>query len=137
MFHRKYWLASLVVAMISGSAFADVMLPSSSVLTPDIVQLSPVVPKMGEHWANPKDMPLGPIYGVYKGQLIFFEFMIAQKDFKKGMSFLDLKSKLAVPLPPVDHVDIDWEPHGHEGFEVPHYDIHLYFVSHDMHMAIK
>jgi len=132
MLKGKYWFAPIFAAMISGSALADVMRPSFSVL-----QLSPVAPHMGgEHWANPKDMPLGPNYGVYKGKLIFFEFMVAQKDFVKGMSFMNLKSKLRTPLPPIDRVEIDWEPHGHEGFAVPHYDIHLYFVSHEMHVAI-
>lgn len=127
----------ILLSMVAGVSFANTKLPPASSLTPDIVQLSPVVPGMGEHWANPKDMPLGPIYGVHKGKLIFFEFMISQEDFNKGMSFVDLKSKIKQPLPPVDHVDIDWEPAGHEGFPVPHYDIHLYFVSHEEHMAIK
>jgi hypothetical protein len=35
------------------------------------IKLIPVVPQMGEHWANPKDMPLGPIFGVYNGQTCF------------------------------------------------------------------
>ncbi len=37
-----------------------------------------------------------------------------------------------VPLPVgviVDHVEVAFMPHGHEGFEVPHWDMHLYFIS--------
>ncbi len=37
------------------------------------IQLTPSVPGMGEHWANPKDMPVGPIYGVEGGKLVFIE----------------------------------------------------------------
>ncbi|MBV8722096.1 MAG: hypothetical protein JO277_08100, partial [Candidatus Eremiobacteraeota bacterium] len=29
----------------------------------------------------------------------------------------------------IDHVDFAFEPHGHEGLPVPHYDIHAYYVS--------
>ena len=48
-----------------------------------------------------------------------------------------LAHKAGIALPPIDHVDINWEAHGHHGFPVPHYDIHLYFVPHAEHMAIK
>jgi hypothetical protein len=30
----------------------------------------------------------------------------------------------------IAHADIDFLPHGHEGFEVPHYDMHFYVVGH-------
>ncbi len=37
---------------------------SSQDLLPGTVQPTPAIPGMGEHWANPGDMPLGPIYKV-------------------------------------------------------------------------
>ena len=32
-------------------------------------------------------------------------------------------------LPPLNHLDLNPEPHGHPGFTVPHYDVHMYFIS--------
>lgn len=40
-------------------------------------------------------------------------------------------------LPPIDHIDVEFVPKGHEGITVPHYDIHIYFVSHAEHNAIE
>lgn len=97
-----------------------------AILPKGTIKLTPPIPQMGEHWANPKDMPLGPIYGVYNGKLVFFEYMPA-KDLDKTIH--DVPGNL-VPLPTkIDHFDIDWNPKGHEGYEVPHYDMHLYFIS--------
>lgn len=129
--------AALLVAVASPALAATAALPDAASLPKDVVKISGVVPGMGEHWANPKDLPIGPIYGVDKGKVIFFEFMIDQASFKAGKSFTDLAPKAGFTLPPVDHVDFDFEPHGHEGYPVPHYDVHLYFVPHAEHMAIK
>ncbi len=98
-----------------------------------VIQLTPCVPTMGEHWADPKKMPLGPIYGVMGDQVTFVELMPAQADFAEGTSWHE------VLVPPsgqtIHHVDFDYLPQGHEGYEVPHYDLHAYFVPHDEHMA--
>ena len=88
-----------------------------------------VVPAMGEHWANPEELPNGPIYGVHEGKLIFLEYMISQEDFAKGKSFNNLDGMKGLPSPAVVQSDIELVPHGHPGFEVPHYDIHMYFIS--------
>ncbi|MDQ6768120.1 MAG: hypothetical protein M3Z41_09965, partial [Candidatus Eremiobacteraeota bacterium] len=40
------------------------------------MMLSPCIRGMGDHWGNPKDMPLGPIYGTYQGKPIFSEIMV-------------------------------------------------------------
>ena len=34
------------------------------------IKVSPPVPGMGEHWANPRNLPLGPIYCVTNGKVI-------------------------------------------------------------------
>jgi hypothetical protein len=107
---------------------ADSNTVNVAILPAGTIQLSPVVPQMGEHWANPKDMPMGPIYGVYNGKLVFFEYMPA-KALDKTVH--DVPGNL-VPIPSkIDHFDIDWNPQGHEGYEVPHYDMHLYFITRD------
>ncbi len=98
-----------------------------------VIQGSPCVPTMGEHWADPKNMPLGPIYGVVGDEVVFVELMPAQAYFADGQSWDE------VLVPPagqtVNHVDFTYLPEGHPGYEVPHYDIHAYFVSHSEHMA--
>ncbi len=90
---------------------------------------------MGEHWANPKDLPLGPIYCVYKGKVVCLEFMISQADFAAGKSWPELSG--LKNLPPVNHINMGFEPKGHEGYEVPHYDMHIYFASPEAMKTIK
>jgi hypothetical protein len=98
-----------------------------------VIQLTPCVPGMGEHWANPGEMPFGPIYGVLGDEVVFVEIMPSQAHFAQGESWLEV----LMPLPgkAIDHVDFEFVPFGHEGYEVPHYDIHAYFVTHAEHTA--
>jgi hypothetical protein len=102
-------------------------LPSADTLPEGVIQLSPTEPGMGQHWANPADMPLGPIYCVHEGKIVCLEFMIAQEEFTAGQSWPALAGMDG--LPAVNHVNIGFLEAGHPGFEVPHYDIHLYFLS--------
>lgn len=94
--------------------------------------LSPCIPGMGEHWAALKDLPVGPIYGVYQGKVVFSEVMLKQEDFAAGKSYTDVLH--ALPGHAIDHVDIEFEPKGHEGFPIPHYDVHAYYVPHAAHV---
>jgi hypothetical protein len=116
------------------------------------VQLTPSVPTMGEHWANLDDMPLGPIYMLYGGEVIGKEYMYSQEMlteirfpipewaeaerelFGEEMVFQQLSNVKVNHL--VDHMEIAFMPKGHEGFEVPHWDIHEWFISHALHMLI-
>ena len=104
-------------------------LPSADMLPEGVVQLSPTVPGMGEHWGNPADMPLGPTYCVHQGKIICLEFMMAQDEFESGQSWPMLAGMAGLPAP--DHTHIGFQAAGHEGFEVPHYDIHMYYLSPD------
>ena len=103
------------------------------------VQISPVVPAMGEHWSNPEagDLPTGPIYGVYNGKLVFIEYMIAQEDFVNGKNHVNVAGMKGVPSPSIVQMDIEFQATGHEGFEVPHYDIHAYFITDEEQQQIK
>jgi hypothetical protein len=108
-------------------------LPSVDQLPEGVVQVSPLVPAMGEHWANPKDLPLGPLYCVIEGKVVCVEYMIGQGDFEAGASFEGLKWPLREgKLPPIEHTDVTFMPQGHEGYEIPHYDFHTYFVPKEM-----
>ncbi|HEY9085558.1 MAG TPA: hypothetical protein VIN40_06450 [Candidatus Tyrphobacter sp.] len=92
----------------------------------DAVMVSPCVSTMGEHWARLRDLPTGPIYGTWQGKPVFTEIMVSVAQLAKGFSWANIR-----PLPGyrIDHVDFEFEPHGHEGFPVPHYDLHMYYIS--------
>lgn len=95
------------------------------------VMASPCVPGMGIHYVNPKAPFASPIYGVYQGKPVFTEIMMTPKELAAGKSWEDVLK----PLPgyKIDHVDIEYQPHGHPGMTFAHYDAHAYYVPHDMH----
>ena len=97
------------------------------------VPLQGCVPSMGYHYALPQDIPMGPIYGYYNGEAVFTEIMLEKTFFQQGKSLDDVLK----PLPgyAIDHIDIWYEPFGHPGYRVPHYDIHAWYVSHRAHMT--
>ena len=108
------------------------------VLPEGTINLSPgeIVPAMGEHWAKPDEMPLGPIYGVLNGRLVFLEYMISQQDFVNGKSYRNIPGMKGLPSPTVVQTDIEHQPVGHPGFEIPHFDIHNYFITDEEQMSI-
>ncbi len=119
------------LAALPASAAPPMQLPPQPAVHPagvpaEAVMLSPCIATMGEHWGNLKDMPTGPIYGVWQGKPVFTEIMVTQSQLQKGFSWADIR-----PLPgyTIDHVDFEFEPHGHPGLPVPHYDLHAYYVS--------
>jgi hypothetical protein len=98
----------------------------------DFVMVSPCVQGMGEHWANVKTVMLpngamGPIYGSYEGKAVFSEVMVPVSTFQKGFNYYNLT---ALPGYHIDHINIEYHPHGHEGMPIPHYDVHAYYVAH-------
>ncbi|MFZ0030418.1 MAG: hypothetical protein WAK84_00915 [Candidatus Cybelea sp.] len=92
----------------------------------DAVLVSPCIATMGEHWVNLKDAPLGPIYGVWQGKPVFTEIMVSVEKLKQGFSYANIH---ALPGYAIDHIDFKYEPQGHAGFPVPHYDVHAYYVT--------
>ena len=131
-------LAMVAAAQASRADTSFDKLPKVESLPKGVVQVSPFVPGMGEHWANPATLPLGPIYCVMNGRVVCMEYMIAQKDFVAGKSFEKLVPWFAgTEQPPIDHMEFNFEPNGHEGFTVPHFDVHMYFVSPGVRMTTK
>jgi hypothetical protein len=106
--------------------------PHPAGLPAGVVPLMGCIPSMGYHYAKAKDEPFGPFYGYYSGKPVFTEIMISATQFAGGKSW-DEQLK---PLPgyTINHVDIWWEPHGHPGYLVPHYDVHAWYVPHAEHM---
>ena len=124
-------LASIMFGMVPARATAPPPLPPQPKVRPagipaDALLVSPCIATMGEHWANPRNLPIGPIYGVWRGKPVFTEIMVSLKDLNRGFSRMNIR---ALPGYAIDHVDFEFEPHGHEGFPVPHYDVHAYYIS--------
>lgn len=135
-------LAPLLFTIASGlpiiaAADAAMPLPPQPAVRPagipaDYVMASPCVATMGEHWVNPSDLNK-PIYGTYQGKPVFTEIMVPLAQLQKGYSVADIR---ALPGYRIDHVDFQFEPNGHPGMPVPHYDLHAYYVSAAMQATI-
>lgn len=124
--------AALVLAGLALPAIADSPpdLPPQPAVRPagmpaEYLLVSPCIASMGEHWANVHDMN-SPIYGTWQGKVIFTELMVPVSQLDQGFSYANLH---ALPGYTIDHVDFKYEPKGHAGMEVPHYDLHAYYVS--------
>jgi hypothetical protein len=119
----------LVTVVVFAQSVQKVVLPG------DAQRLSELVPSMGEHWANPENMPIGPIYLVHDGEVIGIEYMFTvglMKEAHINTPEGEIVFKHLPDLPVdgwVDHVEIEYMSHGHEGFDVPHFDVHLYFIT--------
>jgi hypothetical protein len=114
------------------------------------VKITECIPREGEHWVEPANIPSGPYYVTWKGKVISTEYMLAPDqipgetvakkspdDFFKYFNsskltmaqFVD-QTRLALPIPPHEYktVHIGWTA-PHAGFTQPHYDIHFDFVT--------
>lgn len=91
-------------------------------------QISPHVPHMGTHWANPADLPSGgPIYCVIEGRVVCVEFMLPAAAFAAGQDFTGLLP--GIETPPITHIDIEYKPDGVGPVTDPLYQVHLYFLD--------
>ena len=101
-----------------------------------VVKVAGAVPGLGEHWADPKDLPLGPIYGVMNGNIVSLVFEVLSKDLQ-GPRGWEMKFKWPDFLPKPDHIDIEYMPKGHRNMAVPHFAFHGFLVAHAVHAAYK
>ena len=130
---KRFLLIPVVVSVLVVSACAPAA--SKMELPEGVITAGGVVPGMGEHWFDPAQMPLGPIYLVHDGEVIGIEYMWSE-DMMQEVSIPTPAGpevfNALVPLPvgvTVDHADVALMPKGHEGFEVSHWDIHMYFIT--------
>lgn len=132
---KNSWAMALCTVCLTSTGVArgtDIARPSW--LPADATAVAPCVEALGDIYWNPKRLPFGPTYGVHDGKPVFEEVMISQRDFEKGFDLNDVGKP--VPPFPVDHIDIWFAPHGHDGFPSPHYDIMLVFMPHAEHMHL-
>jgi hypothetical protein len=98
------------------------------------IQLSPLVPAMGEHWANPADLPKGgPVWLVYQGKVIGVEYVVPVASLSKTVEATQLEVGRSV-----NHMDLAFMAEGHPPeLPSPHVEVHLYFISPEEKAAIK
>lgn len=116
----------------------------------DAVKISECIPFMGEHWAEPRDLPLGPYYVVHNSKVVALEYMFspdkipgeqASKMSAKEITDYMTKNKLTLadllkannfqlPLKGKNYtfLTLDWNS-PHSGITVPHMDLHAYFID--------
>ena len=75
---------------------------------------------------RPSPPCIQPIYGVWQNKPVFTEIMVSVDQLNRGFSYANVH---ALPGYTIDHIDVSYEPSGHAGFPVPHYDVHAYYVS--------
>ena len=98
------------------------------------IKLSECIPDMGAHYANPAEMPFGPIYLVDKGKVVGIEFAINKNELEKNILSIageEVGKPVVMPTLGVkyDHIELSYMPKGHEGDEEAHYDVHMYLTS--------
>lgn len=128
------------------------------VLPEGTIKLSQSYKTTGEHWANPAEDVLvyedtegqldkhgqaipvfKTIYGVYQGELIFLEQMIAQTYMEgpHAKSWTNLPGMRGLPSPSIVQTDIEFKPAGHHSYQASHYDFHQYFITDKEQQKIK
>lgn len=135
--HAFAALCAAALCMSAAIAAPSMQLPPQPKVKPagipaGYLMASPCIQGMGEHWVNPKNL-MAPIYGTYQGKVIFSEIMIPLKTLDGGFNYPNLT---ALPGHSINHVSIEWHPHGHEGMPVPHYDFHAYYISYAAQKAV-
>lgn len=118
------------IVCLAAPAVADGLshLPTLEAVAPEAQQISPHVPHMGTHWANPANLEHGgPIYCVIEGRVVCVEYMFPAAAFAAGADFTGLMPGFATP--PITHVDIEYKPDGAGPMTDPLYQIHIYFAD--------
>ena len=124
-------LAAACLALAAPAA-ADGLshLPLLSDIAPDAVAISPHVPQMGAHWANPATLPLGPIYCVIDGRVVCVEYMFLASQLSSGADWTGIATGLDTP--PITRIDMEYKPDGVGPFQEPLYQLHIYFAENEV-----
>ncbi|MDD7972993.1 hypothetical protein [Roseinatronobacter alkalisoli] len=122
-------LLSAACVALAAPAVADDLshLPLLSDVAPNAVAISPHVPHMGAHWAEPANLPLGPIYCVIDDRVVCVEYMFLASDLAAGTDWTDISPGMETPA--VTRIDMEYKADGVGPFQEPLYQIHLYFAD--------
>ncbi len=139
---KKLFLVALLLMALLVGGIACVSAPKM-VLPEGAIQLSEVVPAMGEHWADMTQLGpqvegsvlIGPVFVVYKGEVIGQEYIWRSGDriptaavpTPEGEMILGALPSLPVGVT-VEFVEVAFFPEGMEEFDFPLWTLHLYFI---------
>ena len=102
-------------------------LPLLSDIAPQAIAISPHMPHMGAHWAEPANLPLGPIYCEIEGHVVCVEYMFLASDLAAGRDWTNISPGMQTP--PITRIDMEFKPDGVGPFQEPLYQVHLYFAQ--------
>jgi hypothetical protein len=102
-------------------------LPLLSDVAPNAVAISPHVPQMGAHWAEPANLPLGPVYCEIGGRVVCVEYMFLVSELALGSDWTGIVTGMQTP--PVTRIDMEYKPDGVGPFQEPLYQLHIYFAD--------
>jgi hypothetical protein len=125
--HRPFLAAAALAVATPAVADGLSHLPRVSDIAPDAVAISPHVPHMGEHWANPANLPLGPVYCVIDGHVVCVEYMFLASDLTAGANWTGIGTGMETP--PITRIDMEFKPDGVGPMPVPLYQLHVYFAE--------
>lgn len=81
--------------------------------------------KRGKQFVEPDNIPFGPVYGVWEGEITSVEYMLGKEDFLGGEDYLDVDLMGAK----YDHMNVGLLSEGHAGYPEPHYHVDLFTIS--------
>lgn len=125
----RFVLLSTACLALAAPAVADGLshLPLLSEVAPNAVAISPHVPQMGAHWAEPANLPLGPIYCVIDDRVVCVEYMFLASDLSSGTNWSDISPGMQTPA--VTRIDMEYKADGVGPFQEPLYQLHMYFAD--------
>jgi hypothetical protein len=102
-------------------------LPLLSDIAPEAVAISPHLPNMGAHWAEPANLPLGPVYCEIEGRVVCVEYMFLASQLSAGTDWVGMATGMQTP--PVTRIDMEYKAEGVGPFQEPLYQLHIYFAE--------
>lgn len=121
-------LTAACLALVAPAAADDFShLPLLSDIAPEAVAISPHVPQMGAHWAEPANLPLGPIYCEIEGRVVCVEYMYLASQLSSGADWTGIATGMQTP--PITRIDMEYKPDGVGPFQEPLYQLHIYFAE--------
>lgn len=97
------------------------------------VQIETCEDTKGSLFVEPQNIPQGPIYMSYKGQVVGVEYMLNLNQIMSNGKFDSLAAKNVK----IDHVKFGYLSEGHQGNPVPHFHADLYTVPQSVEENIK
>lgn len=81
----------------------------------------------GKQYVLPENIPFGPVYNVWEGEITSVEYMLGKEEFLGNKDYINVDLMNAN----YDHMNIGLLSQGHAGYPEPHYHIDLFTISHE------